>query len=101
MKNHVNPVERFYRGNSRGRGGVVGWSLSSFSPVCDKISFIAPTLESIAEVSTGMKITFELLDRVMSRKLSMYRVVIKYWPGSPPGIALEMRLIASDSASAF
>jgi hypothetical protein len=32
---------------------------------------IAPTLESIDEASTGMKITFELLLRVMSRKLSM------------------------------
>ena len=59
-----------YLGNSRGLGGM-GGSLSSFSPVCDNTSLIAPTLDSIAEVSTGIKITFELLVRVMSRRLSM------------------------------
>jgi hypothetical protein len=32
---------------------------------------MAPTLDNIAEVSTGMKMTLELLDRVMSRRLSM------------------------------
>jgi hypothetical protein len=32
---------------------------------------IAPTLDSIDDASTGMKITFELLLRVMSRKLSI------------------------------
>jgi hypothetical protein len=60
-----------YLGNSLGRAGGSGGALSSFSPVCDSTSLIAPTLESIAEVSTGMKITFELLVRVMSRKLSI------------------------------
>ena len=67
-----------YRGNSRGLGGGSGgFSFSSVSPVCDNTSFIVPILDSIAEVSTGMKITFELFVRVMSRKLSMYRIVIK------------------------
>src|SRR5439155_11691724 len=76
-----------YRGSSRGLGGVGGSCSPLFSPVCERTSLIAPTLESIAEVSIGMKITFELLVRVMSRRLSIYRVVIKYCPGSPPGIA--------------
>src|SRR5687768_16564966 len=60
-----------YRGNSRGLGVEGGFSSPLFSPVCDRTSLIAPRLESIAEVSTGMKITFELLVRVISRRLSM------------------------------
>jgi hypothetical protein len=60
-----------YLGNSRGFGGAGGFDSPLFSPVCESTSFNAPTLESIAEVSTGIKITLELLVRVMSRKLSM------------------------------
>ncbi len=83
-------IHKIYLGSSRGRGGGGGgWSLSSFSPVCDNISLIAPTLESIADVSTGMKITFELLLRVMSRKLSMYRTVIRYCTRIPTGNRLR------------
>src|SRR5688500_16583014 len=68
---HPRPV-CLYRGNSRGRPGGGGVSLSSRdSPVCESTSLIAPTLDNIAEVSTGMKITFELFVRVMSRRLSI------------------------------
>ena len=40
-------------------------------PVSESISLIVPILESMLEVSTGIKITFELLVRVISRKLSI------------------------------
>ena len=48
-----------------------GWSFESSEdvlPVSANISLMVPTLESIVEVSTGMKITFALLLFVMSRK---------------------------------
>src|ERR1051325_11046983 len=63
---------KFYR-NSLGRGGVgaEGGCSPESVPLCDNTSLIAPILDNIADVSTGMKITFELFVRVMSRRLSM------------------------------
>jgi hypothetical protein len=67
----------FYVGSCR--GGTVGelfdcelsfW-LARFSPVSLNISLTAPMLDNMPDVSTGMKITFELLPRVISFKLSM------------------------------
>jgi hypothetical protein len=55
-------------GNSRGFGGGVS---PLDCPVWDITSLIAPKLDNIADVSTGMKITFELLVLVMSRRLSI------------------------------
>gem|GEM_PF-4524958 len=60
-------LRTFYLRSSRGGGGGV----SPLSPVCDNTSFSAPMLDNMAEVSTGIKITLELLVRVMSRRLSM------------------------------
>jgi hypothetical protein len=50
-------------------GGVCGGS--AFSPVSEITSFIAPMLESIDDVSIGMKITFEFCVRVISRSDSI------------------------------
>ena len=66
----LNP--RLQVGNWRGLGcDCLSSSDERFSPVSESISLIAPTLESMLDVSTGMKITFELLVRVMSRRDSM------------------------------
>ena len=51
--------------------GGGGGSSDDFLPVSEIISLIAPTLDSMLDVSTGMKMTFALLLLVMSRKLSM------------------------------
>ncbi len=59
-----------YLFNSRGERGGFG-RVSFFSPVSAKTSFNAPTLESNAEVSIGIKITFEFCVLVISRRDSM------------------------------
>ena len=59
-----------YLFNSLGdRGGFCGCSF--FSPGSENTSFMAPMLESIDDVSIGMKITFEFCVRVMSRSDSI------------------------------
>ncbi len=64
---------KIYLFNSR-RGGLFAGGVFSFgvvSPVSAKTSFIAPMLESIADVSIGIKITFEFCVRAISRNDSM------------------------------
>ena len=72
--------------NSRGERGGFDNRGSLFSPVSDKTSLIAPILESIVDVSIGMKMTFEFCVRVISRSDSMYLAVMRYcavWSALP------------------
>ena len=66
-----------YFSNSLGvRGGFDNSGL--VSPAPEKTSLIAPMLDSNVDVSIGINTTFEFWLRVMSRKDSMYRDVIRY-----------------------
>lgn len=64
------PAVLSYFPNSRGERGDCG-SFSCFSPVSENTSLNAPMVESILDVSIGIKTTFELFERDISRKLSM------------------------------
>jgi hypothetical protein len=59
-----------YLFNSRGDRGGFG-VCSFFSPVSDIISLMAPMLESIDDVSIGIKMTLEFWVRVISRSDSI------------------------------
>src|SRR5215813_13277487 len=65
-----------------------------------KTSLNEPMLESTLLVSTGMKMTFELLERAISRSDSMYFIIIRYCAGLPCPFVMPTAMWRMDSASA-